>query len=109
MATITPAAKGGNLTFTSASTSDTLDGTVGKNYRYYITNGADSAVTATFAGVEPCSQGYVHASTGAPSVSCAAGKTTIFDIPVICQDQTTGNIAVALSSATSVTVAAIER
>jgi hypothetical protein len=107
MATITPVAvtnAGVAVTSAAASAGGDTVATSGKATRLTITNSSGSAVTVTFTGVVPCSQGSTHNATA----TVAAGATEYVQIPAQCIDPTTGNVAVAYSSATSVTVAATQ-
>ena len=74
------------------------------NTMFKVTNGSTSAVTVTIDSPLPCNFGYNHNVI----VNVAAGATVDLGpfAPSRCNDQT-GNVNVAYSLATSVTVAAV--
>ena len=103
MATITPAAASANgaLAYTSASGGgDTIAG-CGQRTELLVRNASGGSINVTLTGVNPCSQGSLHNVV----VACAVGDTAIF-IPANCINAS-GQCAVSYSSATSVTVAAV--
>jgi uncharacterized protein (UPF0333 family) len=107
MAVVTPVAvtaAGVAVTFAAASGGGDTVATGGKATRLHVINSSGSAVTVTFTGVVPCSQGSTHNATA----TVAAGATEYVQIPAQCIDPSTGNVAVGYSSATSVTVAATQ-
>lgn len=86
----------------AASTSDTFANN-GKTF-YSITNGSASPVTVTVDSLAPCSQGEDHNL----SISVAAGaEKFIGPFEPSRFNSSTGLVTVALSAATTVTVAAI--
>jgi hypothetical protein len=106
MSTITPqtvAAAGTNETLQAATTSDTIANATNTTRYRVVTSG--TAVTVTFTAVIPCSQGVTHNVAWGP---LPATGTSERPVPPQCIDPSTGNVAVAHSVITGVTVGAFQ-
>lgn len=93
---------GTTLTYTAASTSDTVK--LRKNATYHVKNGSGGSVTFTM--VVPGNDDNAQAKGDvAASVGAGAEKVFVFNDSMV--DEATGLITLTLSAATSVTVAYI--
>jgi hypothetical protein len=104
MATVTPTAPGTAVTPAAASGGgDTI--VVGSNSKVILNviNGSGSPINVTLTSVKACDNGVLHDVVKA----CPAGQTTPILIAAKTVDTATGNVAVAYSAVTTVTVYAI--
>jgi len=104
MANIQAQATSANTTLTYAAASAGGDVVVlgsAQRATLLVRNGGTAPITATFAAVSACSQGFLHNTV----VTCAVGDTEVA-VPQVAITPT-GTASVTYSAATSVTVAAV--
>ena len=102
MANITAQAASANAALTYAAAAgggDTIVGGSAQRTTLFVKNGG-STITLTVVAVNACNQGFLHNT----AVTCLAGDTEIL-LPASCS--TAGSYGVTYSSATSITVAAV--
>jgi hypothetical protein len=106
MATITPVNIGTAAVIPYASATiggDSIATGGAKDIKLLVKNGSGSSINVTMTGVRPCDQGSTHDVVTA----VAAGAEKAIPVPAQCINPTTKAVAVTYSSATTVTVAAI--